>query len=103
MNQFYKDIMDAQFGKHRGGLWRSERDWYVFADKDPKGVMENVAVGAKDSRDGLYDKQGFSRSRKMRWMGDIPLEVAIANPDLMTDPEAARRFFKEFPAFSSKG
>jgi len=39
----------------------------------------------------------------MRWMGDIPLDLALSNPELMTDPEAAKRFFIENPAFSSKG
>jgi len=103
MDDYYKKVMDEQFGKHRGGLWRSERDWYVFSADNPMGVMNEVAKETKIRRDGLHNDKGFSRSRKMRWMGDIPFDVAIANPELITDPEAARRFFEEFPQFSSKG
>jgi hypothetical protein len=36
-------------------------------------------------------------------MGDIPAEIAFSNPELLTDPDSAREFFKRFPAFSSKG
>ena len=54
-------------------------------------------------RQGLYDEKGFSRKRGHRWMGGVPYEVVISNPELLYDAEAVRRFFKEFPAFSTKG
>lgn len=102
MDDYYKKIMQENFGRHRGGLWRSERDYYAFGSKNTMQRVKEVANHVKGKREGNHDEKGFSRSRKMRWMGDIPFEVAIANPELMYDPEAARRFFKENPAFASK-
>lgn len=103
MDDTIKKLMDEQFGRHRGGLWRSERDYYVYASKDPMGIMRAVAENVKGKREGLYNDKGYTRKRNMRWMGDIPLELALGCPELMTDPKAARIFFKEHPEFSSKG
>ena len=102
IDDFYKKIMDEQFGRRRGSLWRTDKDWYVFAAKDPDGTLKQAAEHVRSRTDGLQNEKGYSRSRKMRYMGSIPYEVAIANPELLYDPEAAKRFFKEFPAFSSK-
>lgn len=98
-----KKYMAQTFGKHRGGLWRSERDWYAYGSENTMRKLREVADHVKGKREGMYNEKGFSRKRKMRWMGDIPAEIAFANPELLTDPDAARRFFVENPAFSSKG
>ena len=103
MDYSIKKLMDEQFGRHRGGLWRSEREYYVYASKDPQGTIKAVADNVAGKREGLHNRKGFSRKRNLRWMGDIPAEIAFANPELMTDPEAAREFFRLYPAFSSKG
>ena len=98
-----KDLMVEQFGKRRGSLWRSEREWYAFGAKDPNINIKEGADYVKDRRAGLVDEKGFSKTRKMRYMGSIPEEVAFANPELLYDPDIARQFFAEFPDFSSKG
>ena len=103
MDDTIKKLMDEQFGRHRGGLWRSEREYYVYASKDPMGVMRDVANLVKEKRKGLHNKDGFTKKRLGRWMGDIPTELAFSNTELMTDPKAAREFFRRYPAFSSKG
>ena len=104
MDDSLKKYMDGQFGKHRGGLWRSEREWYVYsADKNPMGAVKEYADLVKEKRRGLYNKDGYTKTRLGRWIGDIPTSIAFSNPELITDPEAAKRFFKEFPEFSSKG
>ena len=103
MDDTIKRTMDQLFGRHRGGLWRSERDWYAFGAKNTMGKIKEVADNVRGKRAGLYNEKGFSRSRKMRWMGDIPTEIAFANPELIYDPEAVKRFFREHPDFSSKG
>ena len=103
MDDFITKLMQEQFGRHRGGLWRSDRSWYVYGAKDPMQMVKAVAENVKGKRQGLYDKDGFTKKRLGRWMGDIPMEIAFANPELMTDPNEARRFFKEHPEFSSKG
>ena len=104
MDDQIKKLMDEEFGRRRGGLWRSDRDYYAFGAKNTMGRVKEVADHVKGKRSGLYNEKGFSRSRKMRWMGDIPLEIVFANPELMNDPDVeVPKFFKKFPAFSSKG
>ena len=102
-DHFLNNLMVKQFGKRRGKLYRSERDWYICAANDPQKTMKNAAAQVDDRRQGLYDEKGFSRKREHRWMGSIPFEMAMCNPELMHDAGAVRRFFEEFPVFSSKG
>ena len=102
-DEYLNNTMTEMFGKRRGGLYRSERDWYVFADNNHKKVLNDGKKYADIMRQGLYDEKGFSRKRGHRWMGGVPYEVVISNPELLYDAEAVRRFFKEFPAFSTKG
>jgi len=102
-DESHKNIMTSQFGGRKGSLWRSERDWFALTADKPDLVLKEAAEYVKERRKGLLDEKGFSGTRKHRYMGSIPFEVAISNPELLYDPLAARKFFKDFPDFSSKG
>lgn len=102
-DDYYKQVMDEQFGRRRGHGYRSERDWYALSpDKRIKERMEDAKRQVALEREGLKNEKGYSNKRTWRWMGGIPDIVVYSNPELLYDPDAAKRFFKEFPQFSSK-
>ena len=54
----------------------------------------------KEQIKGFHDK-GWSKGRKTRCKGYIPMEFMLAQPELWHDEKAVDAFFKEFPKFST--
>ena len=103
MDDTYKRLMNNMFGKQRGQLYRSERDWYAFGSKNTKQKLTEVRDHNKERVSNLKNTKGFSSTKQFMYLGMIPLEIVIANPELWFDDKASERFFKDNPQFSSKG
>jgi len=102
-NQHFKRLMYDTRGQRKGQLWRSERDW-IATDTKPKGEivhsLQRQLDKSKEQIKGFYDK-GWSKERKTRCKGYIPIEFMLAQPELWHDDDAVDAFLKEFPKFST--
>jgi hypothetical protein len=98
-----KKYIDQVCGRQKGGLWRSERQWYAAGGPDVDMKLKQVKGLAKIVRDELHEEGGMSVNRTMRLMGIAPMEIVLANPELFMDDDECIRFFKENNKFSSKG
>lgn len=104
-NETWKNLFSETRGKRRGSLYRSEREWIATdtPGKSPKEITKTLISKQKKHQEiigGFHDK-GWSKQRDTRVKGYIPIEFALANPELWYDDDAVEAFFKEFPKFTT--
>jgi len=104
---YHKNVTEL-FGKRRGSLYRSEKDYYNIGDSrfggpGPSYDMHATALVAKRNRQGAHDEKGKSKGGDFQYIGSIPLGVVLCHPELTDDPDAILEFFKDHNKFSMKG
>ena len=104
-NELWKNLFAETRGRRRGSLYRAEREWIATdtPGKNPEQITKTLLRKEKKHKeimDGFHDR-GWSKGRDTRVKGYIPIEFALANPELWYDDDAVDAFFKEFPNFST--
>ena len=102
-NEGLKNFFAQTFGRQKGQLWRSERDWYYGGGPNHKQDLKDSLDVVKDIRLNLHNESGMSMGKTLMFIGAMPLEIMLANPEIFNDEKETRRFFKENSKFSKKG
>ena len=97
------EFFTQNFGRQRGRLYRSERDWNYGGGPNHKQDLKDSLAVVKDIRLRLHNEDGMSEGKMLMFIGACPLEFLFSNPELFMDDNESRRFFKENAKFSKKG
>jgi len=108
LEDFYKEQMTRTFGRRRGSLYRSEKDYYALGDSrfgpGPAYDMKATAKVVERNRQGAYSADGSTKGGHLGpYIGSIPLNIVLCHPELSQDEQAILEFFKEHNKFSMKG
>ena len=99
--QLYKTLCNEQFGRRRGGLYRSEKTYYAFGNTDTHQKQLDTVEYVKQKNQSLK-AEGWSGKKGFKYMGTTSFELAIANPELWNDDNAVREFFQRNDKFAGE-
>lgn len=102
-DDYWSNFVSREFGRRRGGLWRSEKDYYGVGMADAMDQMKAVASHVKDSRQTVHKASGMSGDGGFMFLGSIPLHIVLCHPELRYDEKAIMAFFKDQSKFALKG
>lgn len=104
-NELWKNLFAETRGRRKGQLYRSDREWIATDTPGQKPGTVTATLKRKEKKHkqimGDFHDRGWSKGRNTRVKGYIPIEFALAQPELWYDDDAVDAFFKEFPGFST--
>lgn len=102
----WKDMSNLVAGRRRGSLWRSDRDWLATAglEKDRHQIRKEMVsqVKAVNRIDATMTNDGWTRTKNMKKIGSIPMNIMLANPELWVDDKACEKFLNDNPKWRVK-